>query len=137
MIAARTKCRAVGIRWLKFNAVGGMGIAVQLIALAAFKSGLHWNYLFATAIAVEAAILHNFIWHKRFTWVDRSQRKSAARLLKFNLTTGVFSLAANLTSMKILVGLWHLEYLVANCAVIAACSLLNFVVSDRFVFRPV
>jgi len=41
------------IRWLKFNAVGAMGIAVQLAALALFKSGLHMDYLLATAAAVE------------------------------------------------------------------------------------
>jgi len=29
--------RRIGIRWLKFNAVGGIGIIVQLLALTTFK----------------------------------------------------------------------------------------------------
>ena len=67
-------------RWLKFNFVGGVGIAVQLGALAFFHSVLHLNYLLATALAVETAVIHNFLWHERFTWRDRP----AARPLPFS-----------------------------------------------------
>jgi len=49
--------RNTWIHWLKFNAVGGMGIGVQLMVLTALKSGLHIDYLLATALAVEAAIV--------------------------------------------------------------------------------
>ena len=52
-------------RWMKFNAVGAIGIAVQLSALGMFRSGLHFDYMFATALAVEMAVLHNFCWHER------------------------------------------------------------------------
>jgi len=47
--------------WLKFNAVGAIGIGVQLATLAALAGGLRLNYLLATGLAVEAAVLHNFI----------------------------------------------------------------------------
>ena len=59
------------MRWLKFNLVGGFGIVVQLAALLGLKSGLHLGYLPATALAVEAAVIHNFFWHERYTWADR------------------------------------------------------------------
>jgi putative flippase GtrA len=127
----------IGTRWLKFNTVGGIGIGVQLLILAGLKSVLHLDYLAATACAVEAAILHNFFWHERFTWVDRARGRGFTRLFKFNLTTGMVSLAGNLLLMRIFVGAWHIEYLVANCIVISVCSLFNFVASDRFVFRTV
>ncbi len=29
------------------------------------------HYLVATALAVEMAVLHNFFWHRRWTWADR------------------------------------------------------------------
>ena len=58
-------------RWLKFNAVGGIGIVVQLVALAVFRSWLKLDYLLATGLAVEIAVVHNFLWHERFTWADR------------------------------------------------------------------
>lgn len=53
------------MRWLKFNAVGGVGINVQLAVLLVLNSGFHMSYLPATAFAVEMAVLHNFLWHER------------------------------------------------------------------------
>jgi putative flippase GtrA len=129
--------RKNAIRWLKFNAVGALGIGVQLGVLLVLKSGLHLNYLLATALAVESAVLHNFLWHERYTWADRVQpswRKSLPRLLRFNLTTGAVSITGNLALMKFLVGLCHLNYMVASAIAIALCSLANFLVSDRVVF---
>ena len=126
--------RNTGMRWLKFNAVGGIGIGVQLVVLAVLKSGLHLDYLLATGLAVEAAVIHNFLWHERFTWADRASESSWSRFAKFNLTTGLFSIAGNLVLMKVLVGWGGVNYMVANGITIAVCSLVNFVVSDRVVF---
>ena len=125
--------RETGVRWLKFNAVGGIGIGVQLIVLAVLKSGLHMDYLIATGLAVEAAVVHNFLWHERLTWADRAG-DCWARFAKFNLTTGLISIGGNLLMMRALVGWVGVNYLAANGLTIAACSLVNFVVSDRLVF---
>lgn len=130
--------RTTGARWLKFNLVGAIGIGVQLLALATLRSALQLEYLAATALAVEAAVIHNFVWHERFTWADRasvSLRQSLWRLLKFNCTTGAVSIGGNLLLMRALVGEWHLHYLPANVVTIVCCSLLNFVISDCMVFR--
>lgn len=64
--------RAALLRWLKFNAVGGLGIGVQLATLALLETALHLGYLPATALAVETAVLHNYLWHERYTWADRT-----------------------------------------------------------------
>jgi putative flippase GtrA len=122
------------VRWLKFNAVGAVGIGVQLAVLTALKSGLGLNYLLATALAVEAAVLHNFFWHERFTWADRRGHSSFERLVKFNLTTGGISVLGNLVAMKLLVEVSHIEYLFANLLSIAGCSIVNFLVADRAIF---
>jgi putative flippase GtrA len=122
------------VRWFKFNAVGGLGIVVQLVVLAALKTGLGLEYLLATALAVEAAVVHNFLWHERFTWRDRPGKDRWWRLVKFNLSNGAISIVGNLVVMKMLVGV-EMNYLVANVVAIAACSILNFVVSDWFVFE--
>jgi putative flippase GtrA len=127
--------RTTWIHWLKFNAVGGMGIGVQLIVLSGLKSGLHIDYLLATALAVEAAVVHNFVWHERFTWAERESKNVAPRFLKFNLTAGAFSILGNVLLMALFVDLARMNYLLANFATIAVCSLCNFVVSDRFVFQ--
>ena len=123
-------------RWMKFNLVGAVGIAVQLAALWLLTS-LGLNYMLATAIAVETAVLHNFFWHERFTWIDRQNRGrgSTNRLLRFNLSNGLISIVGNLLFMRLLVGGVGLRPMVANLISIAFCSLLNFLVSDRWVFR--
>jgi putative flippase GtrA len=125
-------------RWFKFNLVGGIGIVVQLLILIVLKTGLGLNYLVATALAVEGAVVHNFLWHERFTWPDRRSRDMGEgrwpRFLKFNLTIGVLSIAGNLLLMKMLAGPGHMNYLLANGITIAACSVLNFLVSDTYVF---
>ena len=127
--------RRTGVRWLKFNAVGAGGIVVQLATLALLKSALHLDYLTATALAVEAAVIHNYFWHERFTWADRTSGSSWARFAKFNLTTGLFSIVGNVLVMKVLVSGARLNYFVANILTIATCSIVNFLVSDRFVFE--
>jgi putative flippase GtrA len=122
------------IRWLKFNAVGAIGICVQLSVLALLRSGFGWNYLLSTAAAVEITVIHNFLWHERFTWSDRHTAAPLRRFAAFNLSNGAISLLGNLALMKLLSGFFGLNYFVANVIAIAACSLLNFAVGDQFVF---
>jgi putative flippase GtrA len=124
------------LRWVKFNAVGAMGIVIQLGVLAILTSGLGVNYMIATAAAVESAVLHNFVWHERFTWRERESRARWERLLKFNFSNGAISLIGNVLLMKAFAGILGLNYFVANVLSIATCSLANFLVSDVFVFRP-
>ncbi len=122
----------------RFYLVGGLGIAVQLGTLAALNhAGI--EYVVATAFAVEAAVVHNFLWHERYTWGDRRSggvRGELARLLKFNATTGAVSIGGNVLLMRLLVGEAGFKPVIANIVTIASCSLLNFLVSDRAVFRP-
>jgi putative flippase GtrA len=126
------------VRLCRFNLVGGIGIGVQFAALFLLKGVLQFNYLAATAIAVEAAVVHNFVWHEQFTWADRVQpswRRSLVRLLRFNLTNGGVSLLGNLALMKLMVGQGHMNYLHANAIAITLCSVANFLVSETWVFE--
>lgn len=130
-------------RWLlwraaKYYGVGAGGTLVQLASLLALRELAGMDYLAATALAVEASLLHNFAWHERFTWRDRRSRSAAevaGRLGRFNLTTGAMSIAGNVVVMRALVGGFQVPYLAANVAAIGACGVLNFLVSDRWVFR--
>jgi len=134
----RTTTRDVMVRWLKFNLVGGIGIAVQFAALFLLKGVFHFQYLAATALAVEAAVVHNFVWHEQFTWSDRVQaswRRSLPRFARFNLTTGAVSILGNLALMRVMVGYAGMNYLLANALAIALCSLANFLVSEGWVFE--
>jgi putative flippase GtrA len=125
-------------RWTVFNLVGVAGVAVQLGTLAVLVHCLHVQYLAATALAVEAAVVHNFLWHQRWTWRDRpagSPRALIARLWRFHLLNGAISLGGNLSLMALLSGVLHVPVVAANLAAVIACSLVNFVASDAAVFR--
>ncbi len=49
-----------------FAGIGLIGFGVQLATLALLVLA-GWPYLVATCVAVEAAVLHNFAWHERWT----------------------------------------------------------------------
>jgi putative flippase GtrA len=132
-------------RWMRFNFVGAIGVVVQFGALFILKGVAHIDYVVATVFAVEAAIVHNFVWHEQFTWADRIRlvneaaslrwRSSMRRFFRFNLTTGAVSILGNVSLMEVMVGAGHMNYLVANGIAILLCSLANFVVSNDWVFE--
>ncbi len=123
-------------RWTIFNAVGICGFGVQLAVLSVLLD-LHVHYLSATAAAIEAAILHNFFWHERWTWRDRALApgRRVERLVRFHMLNGLVSLAGNLALMWLLVGQAGLSPIPANLASVAICAVVNFMASERLVFQ--
>lgn len=129
---------ALRTRFIRFNTVGAIGIGVQLGVLVLLKSGLGMDYMWATALAVEAAVLHNFCWHVKWTWRDRTLNATPRSLLiqlwKFHLGNGAVSLLVNLLLMRLLAGSLGLNYLLANLIAVAAGGVANFLVGERLVF---
>ena len=126
------------IRWARFNAVGLMGVMVQITVLTYLRGVWNLHYLPATALAVEMAVLHNFFWHERWTWSDRiatADTSVPGRLLRFNMTVGTISIVQNLFLMELLVAGLNLHYLPANLLAIASCSTLNYFSSNWLVFK--
>ncbi|SPE37485.1 GtrA family protein [Candidatus Sulfopaludibacter sp. SbA6] len=76
-------------------------------SLALLDGSLGLGYLPATALAVETAVLPNFIWHDRFTWKGRTEQ-----------------VVRSSAPMRLLVGAVHVQYSLLNCAA-----------SEWFVFR--
>jgi putative flippase GtrA len=122
-------------RWIKFNLAGALGVIVQLLALAALAK--HMDYRLAAALAVEIAVLHNFVWHEQMTWWDRTLRTRQAvlnRLWRFHLANGVISITGNMLFMWIFAGVFGLPLIVANLLSISLCSFANFAASEWLVF---
>ena len=123
-------------RLVRFNLASALGIGVQTGTLWLCVHGASMHYLPATGVAVAAAVLHNFVWHWRWTWGDRAIPATAAPvvLARFVLANGAVSLASNLAVVSLLVGAAGLAVLPANLAAIAAGGLINFYLGDRVVF---
>jgi putative flippase GtrA len=123
--------------------VGAGGFTVQGLALYALASA-GVPYPVATALAVEAAIIHNFLWHERWTWADRAGEKTAgakacsddrvARFVRFNGSTAVISIAGNVALMGLFVGFLGVPLLPSNLMAVLILSVLNYVSADRLVF---
>jgi len=129
------------VAWIKFNTVGAFGFCVQLIVLTILKAGFGIHYLVATCLSVEAAVLHNFMWHERWTWAHRNLEMSRVlprlfRLLRFHAANGLISIVGNFSLAWLLVSRFHIHYILANIAAIGVCAVFNYLVSDRLVFRP-
>jgi putative flippase GtrA len=130
-------------RAARFVWVGAGGFLVQVAALQALgAAGL--PYPVATALAVEAAILHNFLWHERWTWGDRNavagtglkarRSEKLGRLVRFNGSTALISIGGNVALMTLFVGGLHLPLIPANLLAVLTLGVLNFVSADRLVF---
>jgi putative flippase GtrA len=122
----------------RFVTSGAPGFVVQMITVAALTRFTDVHYAAATAIAVEAAILCNFMWHERWTFSDRpagSRLERLSRLLRFNALTGVTSVFGSVAIAAVLVEHAAVSAVVANAAAVVSLGLLNFAAADVLVFR--
>jgi putative flippase GtrA len=117
-----------------------MGLAVQLLSLAILLRLFKPHFVWATALAVETAVVHNFFWHWHWTWVDRRRgglKHMATTLLRFNLSNGMISLIGTVLCTGVLTGIFKLNPLLANVLSLGPCCVFNYLVSDRLIFmRP-
>ena len=123
------------IRWGKFNLVGAMGVVVQLAALSVLGRWAQGHYMYASAAAIELAVLHNFIWHLHYTWRDRREGSTLpAQFVRFHLSNGLVSMLGNLALMRVLVQEARLPLLVSNSIAILCCSIANFCLGNKWAF---
>ena len=136
---AKTRIADEWRRFAPFTAVGILGFALQLGALHALTACAGWPWLPATIVSVELAVLHNFLWHQRWTWIDRTIGPANSggrwhRLGRFHAANGLTSLAGNALVMAWLVGVLRMPPVAANALAVAVTSIVNFLAADRWVF---
>lgn len=123
-------------RFGKFNFVGLLGAIVQLAAMSLLSKFFHMPVAIATPFAVEIAVIHNLMWHDRFTWRERrSGRGALDRACRFHASNGLVSIAGNTILMYWLVERMRAPALPSAVLAVVACSALNFLLADRWVWR--
>ena len=120
-----------------FGVVAGLGFAVQVTAIVL----LTWAGVpiaLATAAGVALAIVHNFAWHERWTWVDRGRTASAgARLGRVLLSTGLVSLIGTVALTTLYASALGAPVAVANLMAVWSVGLLNYRLLDCVLYRVV
>ena len=123
------------MRWVRFNIVGLMGFALQMVTLSLLVRWAGLSTGLAVAVAVLMAVSHNFLWHEHFTWPSLPREDRLKRWVSFHVSTGVLSVVSNVGMTVLVVAATGLPVVVANVAAVVIMSLANFWVSDRVVFQ--
>jgi putative flippase GtrA len=128
---------AMTLRLARWAAVSVLGFGVQtaVLLLLVHAAGLH--YLPAMALAVTSAIVHNFLWHERWTWAERPADRTATRLARFARFTSLaalVSIAGGVGLAALLVEWLRLPLIVANAATVVSLGLVNFAGAEWRVF---
>ncbi len=132
-MSSRQACARFG----RFNLVGALGAGLQILLFYLLMKCFRVSEAVATPIAVEIVVLHNFLWHERFTWRDRrldGLRRRSARLWRFHVSNGLISLVGNTLLTYCLVERLKTPALPAAFAAIAICAPANFFMADRWVY---
>jgi putative flippase GtrA len=117
----------------RFAVVGSLGFLLQLTVLWFLTACARWHWMTATLLAVELAVVHNFLWHVRWTWRDRSAG-GLIGFARFQLANGAASIAGNSALMMLFAGALGWPPIPANVCAVALMTAANFVVADRWVF---
>jgi putative flippase GtrA len=119
-------------RLVRFNIVGLLGFGVQLAVLLSLERA-GWPVFVATIVAVEAAVLHNFVWHERWTWADVRAGSRAGRLARFHAINGFISLGGNALITAALAEA-RVPVAIANICAVLVCAAANFLTAHVLVF---
>jgi putative flippase GtrA len=119
----------------RFVAVGALGFVVQMTAGAALlEAGL--MPVLATLLAIEAAIVTNHVWHRRWAWRERVQGQPWPRtLLRAHLGAGGTSLVVGIGTVAVLAD--QVPPLTAQVLAVGLSALANYWIADRWVFAMV
>jgi len=111
---------------LRFGVIGASGVVINLAVLQIFFVHLHWAPEFASALAVEAAIIGNFLGNNWWTFEQRTI--SLFRFGKYNLV----ALGGLVITTAVFTGLmrWFgMSYILADLIGIGAAMTWNFTAS--------
>jgi putative flippase GtrA len=114
----------------KFAIVGGSGAVLNTGVLFILHQWLHAPLLAASAVAVELAVISNYLLNDRWTFDARS--RSIRRFAKFNLSS-LGGVAVNMLSVVLLTD-FGMHFFVANFIGIAAGFFANFALSSTWVW---
>ena len=110
-------------KFIKFLLVGGLGVGVNSLALFVLHQLMRFPLVAASLVAVELAIVNNFLWNDR--WTFERKKLSLRRFFQFNLVS-CGGLVITTGTLWVLVTHLAAPYLLANLVGIGLATCWNF-----------
>jgi dolichol-phosphate mannosyltransferase len=126
-------------RFFKFGLVGGVGMVVNNLVLWLMHDLVNTVLFIASPIAIAVAILNNYTLNSFFTWKkNRKNRKFTylQGLWRYYLTASV-SGSLNYLTLLLLTHFTGMYYIYANIIGIFIGMIINFTVSEKWVFSEI
>ncbi|GBE30743.1 MAG TPA: GtrA family protein [Bacteroidetes bacterium] len=132
--------RSHASRFLKFGAVGLLGVGVNMAGYALWHEVFGVEDYLARVFAIEIAVLHNFAWNYFWTWKDRGRNYSNyfGRLLRYHGSTFFASFLIPLGvgwAVDRAMGDYPFANYISHLSGIAVGMMVNYLISDLWVFR--
>jgi dolichol-phosphate mannosyltransferase len=128
------------VKLLKFGTVGGSGVIVNSGILYALTELLSIDYRISSLVAIEFAIINNFLWNYHWTFSERKaarKRGFFSMMLKFNISSGFTAFVINWGTLFLLTEHVHIYYQISNLIGIGLGTVVNFCLSHFWAFTPV
>jgi putative flippase GtrA len=119
----------------RFVAVGGSGLVVNMLAFAAFVSGLGWEYLLAAVAATQLSTLWNFTLTELWVFRGRPLRRSRGGRAVLFFAMNNAMLIGRGPLLVLLVGVAGLDPLGANFLSLVALTVVRFGISDGWIWQ--
>ncbi len=122
-------------RFLRFGAVGGSGVAVDMAITALSSTLLHPDVAYVLGIAT--AMTWNFFWNRRITFADATPRPLWRQYTGFCASCSIGALV-NWTTRTLLrrhVELFARQFVLAVPVGVVAGMAFNYLLCRRFVFQ--
>ena len=127
--------RLLGVDFVRFCMVGGLGFLINLFLLTLLFRMLHLPIFVSQLMAGEVALFSNFMLHHNWTYKHRKTNKSIQSLLiQFHVTSWV-AIVGSALLVSVGVHTFHMMYVVALVFSSAIALMWNFVWSKFVIWK--
>lgn len=124
-------------RIFSFQFIGWIGTVLNLAVLWLCYDVLQWSLLVSGALAIEAAIIHNFVWYYFWTWSDRVEytfRDFFHLLVKYNILTAAIDFIIRLSILWVLTEYFGIHYLISDIIGMFIAPIIKYITNDAYIF---
>jgi dolichol-phosphate mannosyltransferase len=130
----RLRLGTAGSRFGRFGLVGISGIAVNSLALVAFRGGLGLGVLVAALLATQCSSVWNFLLVERFVFRGTSPSRSLVGRAVAFLAMNNLAFVLRGPLLLGLVSAFSLHYVLANLISLCTLTIARFAVADRWIW---